>query len=89
MVRGDCTSEGVWQRGTGHRGVANLAELGQLGNRKRRATAPWDGATSRNGVVNHGSPMGSLTAETQQNALDGREVLAGVRVDPEAPGSMA
>ena len=35
--------DGMWQRGTGRRGVANQ---GTRGGRKYPATAPWDGETS-------------------------------------------
>ena len=48
--------------------------------------------TSRQGVANHGPTMESLTTGSRENALNsGTAVrcLQGVRVDPEAPGSMA
>ena len=64
-------------------------DMGSKGRRKHKTTAPWDWETSRHGVVNHGRTMGSLATGSRENCpelRDGREVSAGVRVNPEVPG---
>ena len=58
--------DGMWQRGQGHRRVANQ---GKRGGGEKRATAPWVWETSRHGLVNHGPTIGSLATGSQENAL--------------------
>ena len=62
------------------------------GGRKRQATAPWDWETqspwSGKPRANHEKPGHGKSGKCPE-LWDGREVSAGVRVDPEVPGSMA
>ena len=89
MGRSECAGDAKWQRRAVHRGVANQSQQGKVGDRKHHTTAPWDWETSRHGVVNHGSTMGSLTRGGRENALNSETIvrcLQGLGLTLKPPG---
>ena len=78
----------MWQRGMGRGGVCEPGDEGRqrlprnslvgFGNQSPWSGEPW---------TNHGEPDHRKTGKCPE-LRDGSEVSAGVRVDPEVPGSM-
>ena len=68
-----------WDMGWEGRPIAPSDSTEELGNQ-----SPWSGES----WANHGEPDHGKSGKCPE-LRDGREVSAGVRVEPEVPGSMA